>query len=252
MKKYFKNYWKFFLFVLICGLIGGYFSGIYLYGSLSEEVLKQIQQQNLTKELFSVIVMLQYAILYGLLLAIIGVFISKKVDLWKKFKYDKNAFKITMIITIIGALLLYPGDKLIFGRFSSFVSDQYVNTPTFAKIISGLLLGGVIEEVMMRLFLMSLFVYVISKLFYKKEKTIPSKVYIISNIITAILFALGHLPSTMSMTTLTPALIIRCFLFNGGLGLLFGYLYKKYGIAYAMISHGLCHLFSDIFMILFV
>ena len=54
------------------------------------------------------------------------------------------------------------------------------------------------------------------------------------------------------MTVLTPVIIIRCFLFNGGLGLAFGYLYRKYGIGYAMLSHGLCHLISDILMLIFI
>ena len=84
------------------------------------------------------------------------------------------------------------------------------------------------------------------------NQDIPIKVYVIANIISALLFAAGHLPSTVAMTPLTPILIIRCFLFNGGLRLCFGYLYRKYGIGYAMISHGLCHLISDVIMIIFI
>ena len=99
---------------------------------------------------------------------------------------------------------------------------------------------------------MSLIVFIISKLFYKNKNDIPTLVFIIANIISTLVFAIGHLPSTAAMTTLTPLLIIRCFLFNGGLGLLFGYLYRKYGIGYAMISHGLMHLISDTFMIIFI
>ena len=56
----------------------------------------------------------------------------------------------------------------------------------------------------------------------------------------------------MAMTALTPLLLFRCFLFNGGLGLGFGYLYRKYGIVYAMIAHGAAHLISDLLMILFL
>jgi len=50
------------------------------------------------------------------------------------------------------------------------------------KIIAGLLVGGVIEEVMMRLFFMSMLVLIISKLFYKNEKDILRKInhYIIN------------------------------------------------------------------------
>ena len=54
------------------------------------------------------------------------------------------------------------------------------------------------------------------------------------------------------MTTLTPILIFRCFLFNGGLGLCFGYLYRKYGIGYAMIAHGAAHLIADTLMLIFI
>ena len=35
MKKFFKDNWKFLLFVLLGGLIGGYFLGVYGYDSLS-------------------------------------------------------------------------------------------------------------------------------------------------------------------------------------------------------------------------
>jgi hypothetical protein len=81
----------------------------------------------------------------------------------------KNAAAPTTIITIISALCLFPGDKLTFGRFSSWVNDLYHVSPGLPKIIAGLLVGGVIEEVMMRLFFMSMLVLIISKLFYKND-----------------------------------------------------------------------------------
>ena len=139
-----------------------------------------------------------------------------------------------------------------FGSFSSWVNDQYNISPGLPKIISGLLVGGVIEEVMMRLFFMSLLVLIISKLICKNEDNIPVRAFAAANIFSALLFAAGHLPGTMAMTTLTPLLLFRCFLFNGGLGLCFGWLYRKYGIGYAMIAHGVAHLISDLLMIIFI
>jgi len=250
MKSFIKENWKFLLLVLLGGLIGGFFSGYYMYDSLSSEMLKQLQEQNITKEILAVVSMVQYGFLYGLILACIGIFLSKKIDLWKEFKIDKKAVIITLVITIVGALLLFPGDKLIFGSLNSWVNEQYNSSPTISKIIAGLLAGGIIEEVMMRLFLMSLIVFIISKVMKKKE--IPSFVYVIANILVALLFAVGHLPSTATMTTLTPILIIRCLLLNSGLGLAFGYLYRKYNIRYAIVSHGLCHLIADILMLIFI
>lgn len=252
MKKYFKENWKFLLFVLIGGLIGGYFIGLYLFDTLSGEILKQLQEQNITKDILALHTMYQYGIMYGVILAAISIPISKKVNLWKKFKFDKKAVIATSIITIIGALCLFPGDKLIFGSLNGWVKDSYSIEPGFPKIIGGLLVGGIIEEVMLRLFLMSLITLIIYKLVYKNKEEIPAKVYIIANIMSALLFAVGHLPGTAAMTTLNPVIIIRCMLLNGAFGLGFGYLYRKYGIGYAMISHGLCHLISDILMILFI
>ena len=250
MKKFLKENWKFLLLVLLGGLIGGFCTGLYSYDSLSLELLKELQEQNVTKEMVVLSSMIQYGILFGLVLASIGIVLSKKINLWNEFKLNKKAIISTIIITIIGALVLFPGDKLIFGTMNSWVAEQYTVKPTIYKMIGGLLVGGIIEEVMMRLFLMSLVAFIISKVLKKKE--IPTIVFIIANIVTALLFAAGHLPSTSTMTTLTPVIIIRCFLFNGGLGLAFGYLYRKYNIRYAIVSHGLCHLISDILMFIFI
>jgi membrane protease YdiL (CAAX protease family) len=250
MKTFIKDNWKFLLFVLLGGLVGGYCLGLYSYDSLTPDLLKQLQDQNVTKEMVALSTMFQYGIMFGLILAIIGLFLSKKIGLWKEFKFDKKAVITTLIITLASALLLFPGDKLLFGTMNTWVAEQYTVKPTIYKIIGGLLVGGIIEEVMMRLFFMSLIVFIVSKVLKKKE--IPTCVFIIANIISALLFAAAHLPSTMSMTTLTPLLVIRCFLFNGCIGLAFGYLYRKYNIRYAMVSHGLCHLISDILMLIFI
>ena len=252
MKVYIKNNWKSLLFVLSSGLLGGYCTGLYIPEMYSQEMLRQLQEQGMTTELLTLSGAVQYGILYGAILAAIGLIISKKVGLWKEFRFDKNAVLPTTVITIIAALCLFPGDKLIFGSFSSWVNDVYNISPGLPKIIAGLLVGGVIEEVMMRLFFMSLLILIISKLFYRNEKDIPVRVFAAANIISALLFAAGHLPGTMAMTTLTPLLLFRCFLFNGGLGLCFGWLYRKYGIGYAMIAHGAAHLISDLLMIIFI
>lgn len=252
MKSFIKDNWKFLLFVLCSGLIGGYCTGLYIPDMYSEEMLQQLQKQGMTTEMLALSGAIQYGILYGVLLGAIGLHISKKVGLWKEFRLDKNSIMPTAIITVISALCLFPIDKLLFGSISSWVNDVYNVSPGLPKIIAGLLVGGVIEEVMMRLFFMSLMVLIISKIFCKNKKDIPVKILAAANIISALLFAAGHLPGTMAITTLTQLLLFRCFLFNGGLGLCFGWLYRKYGIVYAMIAHGFAHLISDLLMVIFI
>ena len=143
---YIKNDLKFLLFVLCSGLIGGYCIALYLPDMYSQEMLQQMQEQGMTTEMLALSGAVQYGILYGFVLAAIGLIISKIVGLWKEFRFDKNAATPTTIITIIGALCLFPGDKLIFGSFSSWVNDLYHVSPGLPKIIAGLLVGGVIEE----------------------------------------------------------------------------------------------------------
>ena len=155
--------------------------------------------------------------------------------------------------SIIGGLLLSLFDRYIFGALIEAVRRFYDTKPTIDYIISSFTYGGVFEEILMRLFLMSLCVWIIGKIFYKKEKKIPTKVFVIANIITALLFALGHLPSTKELFGYLDFLILfRCFLLNGALGLAFGYLYRKYGIGYSMLAHFGCHLISKLIWILFL
>ena len=93
---------------------------------------------------------------------------------------------------------------------------------------------------------------IIWKLFFINQETVPGKVLIISNISAALLFAAGHLPATYALLgELTPLVLFRCFLLNGGFGLLFGWLYRKYGIQYAMLSHAMLHIVSKLIWTIF-
>ncbi|HSB02277.1 MAG TPA: CPBP family intramembrane glutamic endopeptidase [Anaerolineales bacterium] len=97
--------------------------------------------------------------------------------------------------------------------------------------------GGIAEEILLRLFLMSFFVW----LGHFISKTIEGKptaaVIWIANIFAAVLFGLGHLPTTALLVPLTPLVIARAVVLNGLLGIVFGWLYWKRGLEAAMISH---------------
>lgn len=253
MKNTIKENRSFLLFILIVGLIGGYFVGLYQYDSytLSSDIINQLIGQGITREKLAIISTVQSG-LYALLFGVFGIMLSQKTGLWKHFKLEKMPLGITAVLSVFGALLLFPIDKLVFGSFSEWVNSSYASEPTIEKFISGVTYGGVIEEVIMRLFLMSLLSFLIYKVFYKNERELPTRVFIIANLAAALLFAAGHLPYTMSVTTLTPVVVTRCFIMNGSIGLLFGYLYRKYGIGYAMLSHALCHIISGITMFIFL
>jgi hypothetical protein len=103
--------------------------------------------------------------------------------------------------------------------------------------------------------MMSIVVLILWKVFCKKysKDEIPTAVYVIANVICAVLFAAGHLPATVAMFgELTGLILVRCFLLNGVFGFGFGELYRRYGIQYAFVGHMGTHIVSKLVWLLFV
>ena len=97
--------------------------------------------------------------------------------------------------------------------------------------------------------------FVFWKVFCRKaaKEEIPEGIFIVANILCAMVFAAGHLPATVSMFGgLTPLVVFRCFLLNGALGMVFGWLYRKYGIVYSCIGHMGTHIISKLIWLLFL
>lgn len=252
MKDFIKKYWKTLFFFTIIGLIGGYFVALYQIDSFPVEMQQQIYEQGITKTMLGLISAIQSAG-YGFVLGAIGIFLGEKVGLWKdERKIDKKPLILTIIISIISGVGIIVPDLLFFGKYSQAIMDSYVVKPTIPYLIATVTYGGIIEEVMLRLFFMSLIAFILHKLFNKKNDRPTTGILITANILAAILFAAGHLPATSTTLGLTPIIVFRCFLLNGSFGLLFGYLYRKYGLRYSMIAHAGCHMVSKLIWILFI
>ena len=190
---------------------------------------------------------------YGLVLGALGIVLAKKTGLWKdETKIEKKPLLAAIVIAIIGGVGIILPDLLYFGNYIPAVRESYLAKPTAVFILGAVVYGGVIEEVMLRLFLMSLIAFLLHKIFGKDKEKPAVWMLVTANIIAALLFAAGHLPTTYMLMGITPMILIRCFLLNGTFGLLFGWLYRKYGLRYAMISHAGCHVVSKLIWILFV
>ena len=168
MMKYIKENWKFFAFMILICIIGGYFTTIYTLQSFDQSLLEETIKQIGSKELFIAVSVAQIS-LYAVIFAGIGIILSNKIGLWKKFEINKKAIIGVIVISILGGLGLSVVDRYIFGSFINPVLHSYDNKPTFEYIVSAFTYGGVFEEILMRLFLMSLFSWIIAKIFYRKE-----------------------------------------------------------------------------------
>ena len=252
MEKFIVDYWKTLAFFALVGLVGGFFTGLYVLDSYPEEMRQQIYDQGLNDVAVGAVTAVQSA-LYGLVLGAGGIFFARKTGLWKDERtITKKPLTAAVIVAIFGGLAIFLPDVLFFGKHAEVIMDLYAAKPTVSFMIASVLYGGVLEEVMLRLFVMSLIAFLLHRLFNRKSEKPAAVVLIAANVIAALLFSAGHLPTTFIMLGSSPVILLRCFLLNGGVGLLLGRLYRKTGLRYAMIAHGGCPVVSKLIWILFI
>lgn len=250
MKKW-KQALIFSLLLIPVAAIGGYCTMLYQLDYLDQEMIDQAVAQVGSLEAVVAITVMQ-TVLYALVCGFFGHILANQLGLIRPFRLDQKALVTTLALSLIGGIL-FSLDYWTFGAWIPGVRETTDLTMSVHVIVASLLYGGVVEEVMLRLFMMSLIAWILWKVFFRQRQTVPAGVIIAANVIAAILFAAGHLPATqMLFGTLTPLILVRCFLLNGGFGMLFGWLYRKYGIQYAMISHALLHIVSKLIWFIFV
>ena len=252
MKNFLKAHGKALAFFAVMGLVGGFCVGLYLMDSYPMDIQQQILDQGFTPVLLGLVMALQGAG-YGVILGAIGIVLAKKVGLWKgEITFDRKPLAAAVLISLVGGLAMILLDIFWFGNYSQVIRDSYLKKPALVFILGSVLYGGVIEEVMLRLFLMSLLAFLLHRIFGKGRELPAPWVLVTANVISALLFAAGHLPTTAMLMGITPMILVRCFLLNGGIGLGFGWLYRKHGLGYAMIAHAGCHIVSKVIWILFL
>ena len=233
------------LCLLPIAAVGGWFTAQMSIANMDEKALETAVQQAGSMETVLLVTTIQ-AVVYAVICSFFGYLAADKIGLIRPFRLEK---KKTLITLLAGALcgIVLSADAFTFAKWIPELTDSYeasgrFDAPTW---IASILYGGIIEEVMLRLFFMSLLALIGWKLFFRKENAVPEKMLVISNIIAAALFAAEHLPATIQTSGhLTPILIFRCFLINGAFGIVFGRLYRKHGIQYAMLAHLLTHIVS--------
>ena len=81
MKAFITKYWKTLLFFGLVGLLGGFFTGIYVLDSYPAQMQQEILSQGITKPILGLITAVQSAG-YGIVLGAAGIFLGKKTGLW--------------------------------------------------------------------------------------------------------------------------------------------------------------------------
>jgi len=108
---------------------------------------------------------------------------------------------------------------------------------TARSALNGLLAsfyGGIAEELQLRLFLMTLMVWVFAAFGRRRPGAMA---FWIAIVVAALLFGAGHLPAAVKLWGLSDIVVVRTIALNALAGLAFGWLYWRRGIEMAMLGH---------------
>ena len=233
---------------MLIGLLGGYLIGLYTFSYYTDDMRALILEQVHTKEIFYLITTLQSRV-YALVASFFGYLMATRLNLMHKLTFDKERLKrISIQVFLLGIFFFL--DAPVFGHFIPEVALEYQKGISPSYFAASLIYGGIIEEILLRLFFMTLIAFIISLI--QRKKIVSNKALMIANIVAAFVFAIGHIPTTISLFGhLNFLILFRCFLLNGLFGFVFGTYYIKYGIQYAMLGHMGVHLVSKILLMIF-
>jgi hypothetical protein len=178
-------------------------------------------------------------ILYGGL-GFLGIILSKKLgfpDLWSPEISNRQRFFLPALAGA-GVGIFFIVADLFFSRLHGFGALPHPPFPTSLVASASAAVG---EEIIFRLFFISFWVWLISHIFLKKRW--QNRVFWVIAVISALLFALGHLPSVMIMFglqgigELPTSFLLEIILLNGVLSVFAAYYFRKYGFLAPVSVH---------------
>lgn len=127
----------------------------------------------------------------------------------------------------------------------SLVLDPFLPEPLYAikalgegqTALNGFLgsfYGGIAEELLTRLFVMTLIVWLLCA--FGRRKPRPAMFWV-AIVLAGLLFGAGHLPPAVELWGLTPIVVFRTIVLNTIGAVVFGWLYWRRGIEMAMLGH---------------
>ena len=179
-------------------------------------------------------------VLYGLL-GIAGLWFARKLELPGVFRegagWQRWIIQPMRIGGVVGLLII-----LIDRIFASTESWDGFEHPPFPMSLIASFAAGIGEEILFRMFVMGLWAFLIYLLL--RRWSIPKSVALwVGNVIGALVFTAGHLPSVMFLlhvktpAEIPPVVLIELVLLNGLVGLVAGERYIKDGLIAAAGVH---------------
>ena len=157
---------------------------------------------------------------------------------WLAGRLDRAQFvstaRLSVVLGALAAAAIFVLDRYVFVLWIDPITAMQETPPLWQRILV-CFYGGINEEVFLRLFLMTLLIWLASKLLRRTAPT--AAIAWLAILIVSVVFGLGHLPMTAHFMPLTTLVVTRAIVLNGIAGVLFGWLYWRRGLEAAMIAH---------------
>ncbi|PDW00231.1 CPBP family intramembrane glutamic endopeptidase [Candidatus Chloroploca asiatica] len=140
------------------------------------------------------------------------------------------------------ALVIAAIDAALMPFMPGLESLQTAQPPLLARLVAGMLYGGIVEELLLRWGVMTLLVWLGWRLLQGGRNAPRASLFLAAALISAVLFGALHLPALAGQIVLTPLLIARTIGLNALGGIVFGWLYWRRSLEAAMLAHAATHL----------
>ena len=142
---------------------------------------------------------------------------------------------------LFGGALLFTALRLAPAALTA--AQEQFNLTLAARV----LYGGVTEELLLRWGIMTALVWLSWRVLQRRQGAVHAGYVWLAILVSALLFAAGHLPAAAAMIDVLDANIVAFVIgWNAAFGLLFGYLFWRYGLESAMLAHALSHVVSEL------
>ncbi|HLA13151.1 MAG TPA: CPBP family intramembrane glutamic endopeptidase [Pyrinomonadaceae bacterium] len=250
-----KINWKVFLVLIVAGLVGVVAILPYMADLLGSSIMRDAPASEIPLVLVVPLAIIQNGVILSVTI-FIGMILSERIGLrmplieaWASGEHPVNPKAVVLPGILVGTavgIALVTIEALLFLKHLPAAMLPLFEISLWKRLLAGVLYGGFTEELVTRLFLLSMVAWFLGK-WWKTPEGIPtSGAFWTAIFLVAVLFGLGHLPATSAMTPITQLLVARALVLNGIAGVAFGYLYWKRGLEAAMLGHMSAHLVMQI------
>lgn len=239
--------WKVFLFILVLVILASFAVIPYSFTVTSTPLDSDVMLLVIASTFVN-------ALIYGGLAAA-GLYLAGRIGLglpfvegWLKKEPIRGKFRGVVVtavaVGIVVGIVIIVLDIVVFGppmqaEFQNLnvTLPETIQPPAWQGFLASFY-GGIVEEVLLRLFFMTLLAWLGGLVFHDSEGRPAVSVIWSANILAAVLFGLGHLPTAIAIgIPLTALFVTRTVVLNGIGGVAFGWLYWKQGLESAMMAH---------------